>query len=404
MTTFTLTPNNAYDIPKNVAHLVVQEGVTEIPEQLCQKHGSLQTVVLAKSVIIIHKCAFKCCRNLRSVIFPKDSQLQEIRSYAFRGCESLQSIFIPDNVTIIGEYAFAYCFKLQTAVFKNSSLQELKDRAFFLCRSLQFINLPDTVKEMGRSVFYSCSLQVISIPNHQAQVHPEAFDYCDALQSISRQHGGIDCFKGRFEDLRFHQLCYDILQNNNLDEQEYFQTVQGISDPMLLQQLDVMDMTPLHILCANPMSTINMITQLYNKNRDAASIKNVNEMTPWHMFLVRKGIMTFKHVKSIQNNEVSDDVTNMARVLVGNDQGIDFSNVHALISLGLDFKTLEITILLHGKPSELQSERVDVTSGLFPFMSMATSSHYKLGDVYDIAMKNASCIKPFQQLGKRKVL
>jgi hypothetical protein len=64
----------------------------------------------------------------------------------------------------------------------------------------------------------------------------------------------------------------------------------------------------------------------------------------------------------------------MARALVGNEEGIEISNVHALISLGLDYDTTEVTILLHGLSLELQSDTVYETTGLLPFMSMTTSS------------------------------
>ena len=47
MTTFTLTRDNADDIPKNIVHLIVQEGVIELPEDLFSSQRSLETVVMA---------------------------------------------------------------------------------------------------------------------------------------------------------------------------------------------------------------------------------------------------------------------------------------------------------------------------------------------------------------------
>ena len=49
-----------------------------------------------------------------------------------------------------------------------------------------------------------------------------------------------------------------------------------------------MGMTPLHILCANPAATKDMIKPLYSKNTAAAAIRNVNDMLPWHMYVVKK--------------------------------------------------------------------------------------------------------------------
>jgi hypothetical protein len=82
MVIFTLTPTNANEIPLNVVHLIVAEGVTEVPEQLCFRDDkgfeSLETVVFSKSVAVIGSWAFKYCINLKSVVFPNDSQLRVI--------------------------------------------------------------------------------------------------------------------------------------------------------------------------------------------------------------------------------------------------------------------------------------------------------------------------------------
>lgn len=111
---------------------------------------------------------------------------------------------------------------------------------------------------------------------------------------------------------------------------------------------------------------------------------NSNGMTPWYMFLIRTGKMEYRHFVSIQPDEEEDEdadeavdeksdeededffewyeefygesdfearplnkVSGMARSLVGNDEGTDLSNIHNLISLGLNYNTKEVTILLH---------------------------------------------------------
>ena len=55
---------------------------------------------------------------------------------------------IPDNVTSIGEYAFAHCKSLTNIVIPNS-VTSIDERAFWCCRSLTSVVIPDSVTEIG---------------------------------------------------------------------------------------------------------------------------------------------------------------------------------------------------------------------------------------------------------------
>ena len=62
--------------------------------------------------------SFYDCSNLKSVIFPNDSQLREIGEVAIQGCDSLPRIAIPDSVTTIGATPFT-CYLLTNRVFRK---------------------------------------------------------------------------------------------------------------------------------------------------------------------------------------------------------------------------------------------------------------------------------------------
>ena len=211
MVTFTLTPTNANEIPRNVVHLIVAEGVTEIPDDLCNRLRSLETVVFSKSVTVIRRHAFYCCTKLKSVVFPNDSQLREIGWGAFFGCDPLQSIDIPDSVTTIVGWAFRFCTNLESVLFTDQScLQEIGENAFGGCHSLQSMSIPNSVTTIGEYAFYECSklksvifgehssiqtincwtfnnctsLQFINIPTTVTTIHRFAFYWCHVLQVI----------------------------------------------------------------------------------------------------------------------------------------------------------------------------------------------------------------------------
>ena len=438
MVTFTLTPTNAESIPDNVVHLIVAEGVTEIPETLCRDRQGfelLETVVFSKSVAIIRSWAFYYCANLKSVIFPKDSQLRKIGDNGFRGCKSLQSITIPDSVTTIGpsafydctnldsvffsdqsclqeigelafrrchslqsiiipksvteigNNAFRHCSKLKSVIFaEHSSIQTIKSYTFYNCISLQFINIPTTVTTIGWNAFDSCHiLQIIDIP-HQAIVRPRAFDYCHLLSTILEDHGP-DYIKGRFDALPIHQTCYKLNNNTsqaNNDMINYFYSLQD-NDPALLQ-VDIMGMTPLHILCTIPAVTEDMIKQLYSKNIAAAAVRNENDMLPWHMYVVNKD--TKFRMFNENKNIFSTTMTDTARMILSNE-----FNVDTLVDANLDIDVMEMYLVLTGSSLVDWLETTNGVTGLSPFMSMAKSNCNNLEEVYEFAMMSLISIR-----------
>ena len=84
------------------------------------------------------------------------NNITTIGSNAFRSCKTLTSVNLKD-VTIIQDYAFAYCTNLIT-VNNNKNFFKIGNRAFYLCMKLEkAINIAD-VKSIGDQAFYNLSL------------------------------------------------------------------------------------------------------------------------------------------------------------------------------------------------------------------------------------------------------
>ena len=130
---------------------------------------------------------------------------------AFRGCERLTSVTIPDSITSIGYEAFAECESLQYNEYDNalylgnvdnpySALIMAKNEditsctihantkviaggAFYECSSLTNVSVPSGVTGIGESAFDGCSgLTNITIPDSVVIVGEDAFWDCDSLQ------------------------------------------------------------------------------------------------------------------------------------------------------------------------------------------------------------------------------
>ncbi|MBE6548387.1 MAG: leucine-rich repeat domain-containing protein, partial [Ruminococcaceae bacterium] len=103
---------------------------------------------------------------------PEGWTVTSIGDYAFRDCDSLASIEIPDSVTSIGDDAFSGCSSL-TSVVIGDSVTSIGDYAFRNCSSLTNIVIPDSVTSIGSSAFDGCPIEHATIPTIAISNIPE---------------------------------------------------------------------------------------------------------------------------------------------------------------------------------------------------------------------------------------
>ena len=101
-----------------------------------------------------------------------------IGNNAFKRCEFLTNINIPNSVTNIGYEAFDCCVSL-TSINIPDSVTNIGNKAFSSCVSLTSINIPDSVTNIGNETFWGCeSLTSINIPNSVTNIGDNAFGNC----------------------------------------------------------------------------------------------------------------------------------------------------------------------------------------------------------------------------------
>ena len=142
-----------YGSRAKVTTVILGDGVTYIPEGLCQNMFSLTSIDIPNSVTSIEKYAFYDCSSLASITLPDD--LNSIGKGAFSGCTSLESITIPDSVTNIEDYTFSHCSFLKSITLPNS-VRSIGEGAFSRCSSLKYITIPNSVTSIGENVCYDC--------------------------------------------------------------------------------------------------------------------------------------------------------------------------------------------------------------------------------------------------------
>ena len=126
--------------------------------------------------------AFRDCDSLTSVVIP--NSVTSIGSFAFAFSESLTNITIPNSVTGIGSDAFRACYGLTSITIPNS-VTSIGYQAFYGCSSLTNVNIGNSVKEIGLRAFRDCkNLSNITIASSIATIDSTAFQGCTSLPII----------------------------------------------------------------------------------------------------------------------------------------------------------------------------------------------------------------------------
>ena len=108
-------------------------------------NSGISSINLPKELEKIGEWAFRECNNLKQISLPEN--IEEIPSGCFYK-SGLEEIVVPRKVKKIGGYyffggAFQGCENLQNIIFdQGSELTEIGDRAFLECRNLRSICLP----------------------------------------------------------------------------------------------------------------------------------------------------------------------------------------------------------------------------------------------------------------------
>ena len=151
---------------------------------LAETYGELEYAVTGDGTVTITNCD----RDVTSVDVPAEiggMPVTAIGNSAFKYCDSLTEISLPDSVISIGSYAFEYCNSL-TDIIIPDSVTSIGEGTFCDCTSLINIIIPDSVTSIGHSAFSGCdSLTDISIPDSVTSIGNWAFSGCDSLAGIS---------------------------------------------------------------------------------------------------------------------------------------------------------------------------------------------------------------------------
>ena len=112
----------------------------------------------------------------------KTYQVTAVGNDAFKSCNKLTSLTLPNGLVSIGKYSF-YNIGVKEIVFPTT-LKSVGDYAFMYCK-MSAISLPDGLESVGSYAFYNMSsLQKVLLPSSVTSIGDYAFFYCQNLSSV----------------------------------------------------------------------------------------------------------------------------------------------------------------------------------------------------------------------------
>lgn len=210
----------------------IPETVTKIDDLAFNGCTSMSKIEMHEGLKKIGKSAFKNCRSLTQISLP--STVTSISNAPFRGCESLKSIKvasknkhyksepnkregndhvlfnknksvivaypassrevqydIPDSVTMISDWAFCECKKLNRITIPDS-VREIGEGAFCNCMLLDEVEIPDSVTVIDDCAFRGCtSLEKVVIPSTVTELGWGLFDGCENIVTVYCDEGSL---------------------------------------------------------------------------------------------------------------------------------------------------------------------------------------------------------------------
>ena len=122
--------------------------------------------------------------NLKCRVIIKNNVFIGVKSGIIEKKEDLKVVEVPDNVTEIGIFAFAYCTKLERVTLPDS-IKEIRMGAFYDCQNLKDIKLPERLEVIRNDAFSNCkSLTDVKLPSGVKTIEKGTFAECTSLKSL----------------------------------------------------------------------------------------------------------------------------------------------------------------------------------------------------------------------------
>jgi len=180
---------SAFSNCSKLTDIVIPDGVTSIGTYAFSDCSSLINITIPESAESVGAHAFDGCNNIKYNVYDNANYLGDKANPYFllikAASTDITSCEINPNTKIIYYYAFKYCNKLKSLTVPES-VKSIDAEAFWGCKGLESLKLSYGLKSIDKHSFNACdSLKSVVIPDSVTSIGIGAFSLCKSLESIT---------------------------------------------------------------------------------------------------------------------------------------------------------------------------------------------------------------------------
>lgn len=123
---------------------------------------------------------------VKNIVLPQEVTV--LGDYAFAADDQIRSVKLPAGLVTIGESAFDRCARL-AGITLPAGLTEIKDYAFNMCESLKEVDLSPALTTLGICAFQGSGIDSAQIPDSVTGIGVGCFQACTDLVSVKLPSG-----------------------------------------------------------------------------------------------------------------------------------------------------------------------------------------------------------------------
>lgn len=175
--------NRAFAANKGIEYLVITKAVSSLTTSALDDCAALKRVAFSETLLFISQYAFYDCLQLQQMILTSRTRIGS--GYTFSNNRSLRRAIVND-CSSVGDSEFSNCVSLKEITIKGTALWEISGSAFRSCERLEKIEIPDCVIRIGSYAFGYCSaLRSLKIPEGVTIIRSSLCYNDYSLQEIS---------------------------------------------------------------------------------------------------------------------------------------------------------------------------------------------------------------------------